>query len=264
MHSENSKQPLPESLAADRPARDAWRLRDARRMSGAQGWRWLTEAFRLYMKSPGVWTLNFLIYMLTSMALSTVPLVSDVVGAIFLAGFMCGARALEQGRSLEVNHLFAGFHDKGGRLAVVGVAYALGTLAIGALAFGVFAAVAGTGALQLLHGGAQFATQENLVGSELGILLAVLVGVLLYFPLLMAYWFAPALVVFHDVGAVEAMKMSFTGCQRNLWPLTTFSFFGLLLAVLAILPLGLGFLVLGPVLLASVYVSYRDIFVQLD
>jgi hypothetical protein len=33
------------------------------------------------------------------------------------------------------------------------------------------------------------------------------------------------------------------------------------LCVLAAIPLGLGFLVLGPVVIASIYAGYRDIFV---
>ena len=37
-------------------------------------------------------------------------------------------------------------------------------------------------------------------------LLAVLLGLAVMIPLLMAYWFAPALVLFHGIGAVDADK----------------------------------------------------------
>jgi len=78
----------------------------------------------------------------------------------------------------------------------------------------------------------------------------------------MAVWFAAPLVVFHDLGAVEAMKASFTGCLRNIVPFLVYGIAGLVLSVVATIPLGLGWLVLGPVVAASVYTSYRDIYLR--
>ena len=71
---------------------------------------------------------------------------------------------------------------------------------------------------------------------------------------------APALAVFNDLGAVEAMKKSFFACLKNFWP---FVIYGLLLipvAIAATIPLLLGWLVATPVMMAGMYVSYREIF----
>jgi uncharacterized membrane protein len=92
--------------------------------------------------------------------------------------------------------------------------------------------------------------------------LAMLIMFALLLPVVMAIWFAAPLVVFHDHGAVEAMKGSFTGCLKNLLPFLWYGVLLFLLSIVASLPLLLGWLVLGPVLAASVYTSYRDIYLK--
>ncbi|MEO7760372.1 MAG: hypothetical protein ABIS68_00530, partial [Casimicrobiaceae bacterium] len=57
-----------------------------------------------------------------------------------------------------------------------------------------------------------------------------------------------------------ALKWSFFACLKNMWPFLVYGLITLLLAIVASIPLGLGWLVLGPVIIASVYTSYRDIF----
>jgi len=90
----------------------------------------------------------------------------------------------------------------------------------------------------------------------------MLVMFALLLPVVMAIWFAAPLVVFHDHGAIEAMKASFAGCLKNVLPFLWYSVLFMLLAIVASLPLGLGWLVLGPVFGASVYTSYRDIYLK--
>jgi uncharacterized membrane protein len=94
------------------------------------------------------------------------------------------------------------------------------------------------------------------------ILLAVLLALALMLPLLMAVWFAPALVVFHDMPATTAMRMSFSGCLKNMVPFLVYGILGFFLAILATLPLAAGWLVLVPMLWGSAYAGYRDIFVR--
>jgi uncharacterized membrane protein len=90
--------------------------------------------------------------------------------------------------------------------------------------------------------------------------LAFLVMFALLLPVVMAIWFAPPLVVFHKMGAFEAMKASFVGCLKNIVPFVVYGLIGLVLAIVASLLLMLGWLVLGPVLAASIYAAYRDIY----
>jgi uncharacterized membrane protein len=76
----------------------------------------------------------------------------------------------------------------------------------------------------------------------------------------MALWFAPALVVLRGMAPIEAIKESFLGCLKNVLPFLVYSIVLMVLGIVAAIPLGLGWLVLGPTLIASVYVSYRDIY----
>ena len=94
------------------------------------------------------------------------------------------------------------------------------------------------------------------------LLIVLLVGMMLVIPVLMAVTFAPALIYFHDIGILQAARLSFAGCWRNMWP---FFWWGILCAILllfgAVLLL-VGLLVVIPALNYSIYVAYRDIFVD--
>ena len=58
------------------------------------------------------------------------------------------------------------------------------------------------------------------------------------------------------------MRSSFYGCLKNAMPFLLYSVVGLLLFIVALIPLGLGLLVFGPVIWGTMYVGYRDIFVR--
>jgi uncharacterized membrane protein len=56
------------------------------------------------------------------------------------------------------------------------------------------------------------------------------------------------------------MKQSFVGSLRNIVPFLLYGLILFLLSIVATLPLLLGWLVLGPVLAASLYTAYKDIY----
>jgi uncharacterized membrane protein len=160
---------------------------------------------------------------------------------------------VDEGRPLEFGHLFAGFRERFVPLVVVGAIY-LGAALVIALVVGLT-----TGAsLLAMFGGAR--PEVATAGTALTLALAVLVMLALLLPVFMAIWFAPALVQFHGKGAVEAMQESFFGCLKNIAPFLVYGVVALVLGILAAIPFGLGWLVLGPVLAGSVYVSYKDIY----
>jgi len=91
-------------------------------------------------------------------------------------------------------------------------------------------------------------------------LVVMLVMLLLVVPLLMAYWFAPALVVFRGDAPWAAMKTSFRACLRNMPPFLVYGIVGFLLAIAASIPFGLGWFIVAPMTAASLYASYVDVF----
>jgi uncharacterized membrane protein len=78
----------------------------------------------------------------------------------------------------------------------------------------------------------------------------------------MGMWFAPPLIVFHEMKPWEAFKRSFNGCMKNIVPFLLYGVILLGLSLVAMIPLGLGMLILGPTVIASIYVSYKQIFLQ--
>jgi uncharacterized membrane protein len=79
-------------------------------------------------------------------------------------------------------------------------------------------------------------------------------------PVLMGYWFAPVLAGLHNLSAVEAMKLSFTACLKNILPFLLYGFIFMALLIIAIIPFGLGLVVVAPLMMTSLYSSYADVF----
>ena len=226
----------------------------SRTVAAERGWAWIAEGWRLFLRAPGIWIAMILVLLVISFALNFIPLVGSIAAMVlqpvFVAGLVIATAKMHKGEEPQFADLFAGFQTQFGRLASVGAIYMAATVAIVVVA----ALVTGLGAFSLASAGAMSPAVA------MSLLLAVLIVMALMVPLLMALWFAVPLVLFHNQGAVEAMKGSFVGCLRNIMPFLVYGVAGFVLAILACIPLMLGWLVLIPVFAATVYTGYRDIF----
>ena len=226
-----------------------------RAMAAGRGWDWIASAWAMFRKQPGVWIGVVVIMLIIYGALALFPklgsLASCILGPVFGGGLMLGCRAQDEGRPLEVGHLFAGFRERFGQLVLVGALYLAATVVI------VLAVLFITGVSLVVSVGQ---LESMPPAALLMLLVAMLVVAALQLPLMMAVWFAPALVVLQGRDAVPAMQQSFTGCLRNVVPFLVYSVVLLVFSVLASIPLGLGWLVLIPVIVASIYTSWKDIF----
>ena len=227
-----------------------------RAVSAGQGWTWIADGFGLFKKAPGTWIAQVLILFVILLVLAFIPLLGAVatflVMPVFVGGLLLGCRRLEGGGELEVVQLFAGFKEKTGNLIVVGA------LAIGGWIIVMLPVVAIVGAGALLGAMRGDAAGAAALGGS--VVLAWLVALALSVPIYMALWFAPALVVLREMLPLDAIKASFLGCLKNILPFLVYSIVLMVLGIVAAIPLGLGWLVLGPTLVASVYISYRDIY----
>jgi uncharacterized membrane protein len=241
---------------------------EPRSVEAAQGWRWITAGFSLFFKSPLIWMAFFLIYFFFAFVLAfLVPLVGPVAWAlldpIFIAGFMVACRTLEVGEEMEIAHLFAAFRLRPAPLATLGAYYLAGKiLAISVAAF-IATAIMGSELPDMNFAEAirqQDPTMMLAMGQHLLVVLLFFMVFLL--PLLMAYWFAPALVIFDQMQPLEAMKLSFRACLRNAVPFLVYGVAAIALLVLGAIPMMLGLVLVLPVLAAtSIYTGYRDIFI---
>lgn len=228
-----------------------------RTVPAGNGPGWIGSGWELFKQSPGPWIGLFVIFVVIWMVLSFIPLINlltALVFPVFMGGFMIAADNQRATGGLNIGDLFAGFQQKAGPLIILGLL----TLAFTIVAFipSVIIAVAG-GATALAAG-----NLDNL-GAILGTIgIAILVGVALVSLVYAAVWFAPALIVLHDMSPFEAMKTSFFACFRNWTAGLLYFLLAMVLMVIAIIPLGLGLLVAGPVMYASIYTAYRDIFIE--
>lgn len=223
----------------------------------SHGWSWIAEGWELFKRQPGMWIGIVLIAFVIFVAAAMIPVVGGLAttlfGPVFAGGVMIGCKALDTGGELELGHLFAGFKERTGTLVGVGALY-LAAVVVVMLVVGLMMGV-GFGAMM---GG----DPQAMAAMGVTMLLAMLVMFALLLPAVMAIWLAAPLVVFHEHGAVEAMKGSFSGCLKNILPFLVYSVVMMVLAFFATLPLALGWLALGPVFAASVYTSYRDIYLK--
>jgi uncharacterized membrane protein len=230
-----------------------------RGVDAGRGVSWIGESWNLFKKAPGLWIGMILVLFVIFFVLAFIPFLGSiatmVLGPVFTGGLMLGCQALDEGGELEFSHLFAGFQQKFGTLAAIGGLYLAGTIAVMVLVMVVTGA--SMFAVMGMGGGAEQA-DPMAVFATMGI--AILIGLALMLPLFMAIWMAAPLAMLSEQSAFDALKGSFMGCLKNIVPFLLYSLVMILLAIVATLPIMLGWLVLGPMVAASVYASYRDIY----
>lgn len=252
------------ALSADHAAGDSAVLPNDHILAGGRrrpigrGLEWLTEAWAFAQGQRGIFLGVFVLAAIGVVALSLIPLLGGLATTLLMpvisGGFMLGCDAVRRGHSLEIKHLFAGFERHAGKLIGIGAL----SLAIGLIIVIVVIAIVGVSFLPMLTGAEQ--TPEAMAAMGVSLVLAVLVALALSIPCYMALWFAPPLIVLHDLDVGDALKASFFGCLKNILPFLLYGVITLILGMVATLPLALGWLLFGPVLWTSLYVSYRDVY----
>ena len=231
-------------------------------VAAGRGVSWIGAGWKLFARAPLMWIVALLILVVIAVVVNIVPIIGQIAFQIatpvFYGGLFVACRSLERGGDFELEHIFAGFKTQLANLCIVGAIFLVGMLAL----FVVFAFFAGFGILGAMLSGNTDDIAPALVASGFSILLGGLVMLALMVPLLMAYWFAPALVIMHGLGAWEAMKASFVGCLRNIIPTLLYGIVMVVLFIVASIPLGLGLLVMIPLSFTSTYSAYRDIFTE--
>ena len=238
---------------------------NAMRVDAGRGWGWIVEGWQLFAQAPGIWIVIMLIYLGISVVLSFIPFVGGLASMLLLpvlaGGMLYGAAALARGESLEIAHLFRGFQDQErmGPLVLLG-ALSLAGYALMALVIAVFMG----GGLMM---GATLDSTGTIVPPEaMGGLLAgaglivLLIILVIGFLVAMVLFYGIPLVMLGGQNAWPAAQDSIAACWINMLPLLVLGLIYLVLAVVAVIPFGLGLLILGPVTVGAVYASYREVF----
>jgi len=222
--------------------------------------QWITTGWEMFKAFPGPWIAIVIVYVIISAVIALLPIVGAVnvvVGPILAAGIVAACEAQRGGTAPRLEHLFAGYQSATAKLALVGVLYLVGLLAVGVV-------VGGGGVAAMLpfiiaaSAGEQFSVSPAMIGM---IVLFVLIGLVLVVPLALVMMWAPPLIFVHGVGSVEALKRSFFACRRNWLALLVMLVLVTVLGCIAMIPFGLGLLVLAPVMAIAIWAGYREVFV---
>lgn len=248
----------------------------ARIATAAQGARWLATGWRLFRAAPFGWLAATLAYWFSVSTVSLVPYIGAAAAVVvvpaFSVGFMALARSAEQGGPLDLRLLLDGFRRRPGAQLALGVIY----LAALAAVLAASAAVDDGRLARWVLSGRRPST-EGL--DDDAVLAAASVAALAYLPVMAAFWFAPILAAWHSAGAAKALFFSFFACLMNWRAFLAYgALVGLATAALPLVLLNAVLLASGgdarlaapllaalivvllPILFASFYASYRDVF----
>jgi hypothetical protein len=235
-------------------------MMEPQRLKAGQGWEWIKQGYALFMKAPLLWIVLLFICFIALVVISVVPVVGNPLASLLtpvvLAGLMSGCRALEHGEDLELAHLFSGFKKSTSQLVTLGGITLVGQYLI----LGVMMITGGATFVSLLMSGQPEPDPNVLMAALSGAVFAVLLGTALILLLTSVMQFATLLVYFNGIPPIQAIRLTIRAFLYNIWPLLVFGMTFFLLAILATLLMGLGWLVLFPMSFPSLYVIYRAIF----
>lgn len=234
---------------------------------------WLFAGWQLYKRNPPLLISLAMAYLIVVIGLSLVPVVGMLLLAVALPFLTlaiangCAAIAAGNSRPLPQGALWRGMRENVNPLRRLGVLNLCGVLVMAVLAM-------------LLGIGGDIESVENINRDAL--LKMMLQMFLLSLPWLVAFWFAPLLSGWDGLPAVKSVFFSWVAAIRNWRALLGYALAITLVAVVlpsALLMLAyliapvvgqvvatvvqlLATLVLMPVLMAGVYLSYQDVFVH--
>ena len=231
---------------------DAELLSEPAEVPAGDAMEWFATGWEYVMRDPGTWIGIFVLMVISSFVLSCIPLGTNLVLPVMTAGVAMGADAQRRGEPLSVECLFAGFRSPHiMQLLLIGVFTLVGTL------------LAMVVVMPIMFGMSALAGNAD-GDSTMGIVMVVVMVAAIFLvviPLTMATIFAPMLVAFHGLSAMDALLLSLRGCLRNIGAGLVWILVSIVVAILASLPLFLGWLVAAPVMMVANYAAYRAIFV---
>lgn len=242
---------------------------EIQKVPASHGWLWIKHGYRLIMRNPLQAFSLAMVFALGLFLAMLVPLggmlLAMLIMPLLMAGYMRVCRALEYSEKVEQRYIFAGFQNRTAQLASLG-----GMLLLGMIVISMLTLAMGGEALNAMLTTYQKDLDSNafleaMTAPGSGMLPSLLTGLSLMFALMLAFQYAPMLVFFNQKTPLEALKASLRGSVRNIVPILVYSMIMQLIAfALSIIPMGLGWIILLPTGLTSIYVSYRDIFTETE
>lgn len=243
---------------------------DARTLPARHGLLWLLGGFALFRRNPPLLTTLTFAYLLLVVLVNVLPLIGPFLLPMLLPTLTAmlgnGCLAIERRGALNGQDLIQGLQKRHISLIRLGGLHLLGSTVL---------VIVG-----VLMGTNLTIDPEMSQERAVDLLKSLSVLMLLSSPLLMAFWFAPLLTLWNGVPAAKAVFFSFVASWRNWRAFATYGLAvmvvgllvpatilllsgvisGALAQVVAVVLRMLLIFIMAPVLIASVYLSYRDVF----
>ncbi len=228
----------------------------------------------MFLAAPWLWISLLILQLAVGIGISMIPtpdgpsgwtldlvleIVGLIVGVLFDAGLLLGCEAMRRGEPLRIGTLFAAFdHPAAMGLVKLALVQVLAFIAVGTIAI-CLAAI-------LVVGGAPVSSMdasgllEIVQRSPFAVMIIFLFVMTLVLLFVMAMWMAPPLVLFRGYTPMRALAESFNANFRNVRALTVYGLGMAGLALVAALPLLLGFLIWLPLATTTRYAAFLDLF----
>jgi uncharacterized membrane protein len=256
-----------------------------RRVSAAHGASWWAQGWRSFLRAPWAWVGLTVALIACSVILHMLPMGSALTQWLSMPLFTLGAvfasvlrRRWARARAITPEGLAAEADNEGAfgessrhwssRLGTLLLASVLVLLSIATVLLLLGLSLSLMFQVGLMHLAAighmmEESSEAVVAGIGMGTGAMILAALLVLMALLacsVAFWFVGTLVALGGLGAWEAIQVSARAAFANLGALVVFTLLLIPLGIVATIPLGLGWLVLLPMISGASCASYEDVF----
>jgi hypothetical protein len=181
------------------------------------GYLWFREGIGLFLRRPFNFLSIFLTYILAIMLLSFIPGLGLLLSLVFMptvsACFMALGREAMFDRAVSLQVVVQHFRQCGSKTIKILLEAGLLYATVICLIFVLSALADGGWLVHLMVGQPDHLPSDSLIQRH--VKQAVGLAILCYFPVLMAFWFTPALIMWHNMALSKALFFSIVACWRN-------------------------------------------------
>jgi hypothetical protein len=219
-------------------------------LAASRGWQWYKQGWSIFSKEKGNWILMTLLASVGFILLNVIPLLGSLAALLIFPGLIGGmlysAQEVSSGKSIKLEYLWIVFKDpkKRNEFLKLGLVLIVGIFLAGILV-GIFMGDKVQGLNPNANLDVGFGTLAFLL--VLGLIGFIVLG------------YASALILFRNSSMMNALKGSIALGTNQLLPIATLYLLYTLFSIIAAIPFGLGFLILWPVTIGAIYVSYQEL-----